>query len=114
VQCDFPRHQFQFILDEELVCCHTKQQSYVFLASAGGTAAAVLLTIRSAAHSPSYVALCNARQLPQVVSLLQRCSLCYLSTFTNDHPHLSLMNFTYYQQDEVRIKHTRAHVVSYH
>jgi nitroimidazol reductase NimA-like FMN-containing flavoprotein (pyridoxamine 5'-phosphate oxidase superfamily) len=55
----------------------------------------------------------NGRQ-PQVVSLLQRCSLCYLSTFTNDHPHLSLMNFTYYQQDEVQIKYTRVHVVSYH
>ncbi len=32
----------------------------------------------------------------QVVRLLQASRLCFLSTFSDDHPHLSLMNFTYY------------------
>lgn len=32
----------------------------------------------------------------QVVRLLQASRLCFLSTFSNDHPHLSLMNFTYH------------------
>ncbi|CAM9178817.1 unnamed protein product [Hapterophycus canaliculatus] len=31
-----------------------------------------------------------------VVRLLQASRLCFLSTFSDDHPHLSLMNFTYY------------------
>ena len=43
----------------------------------------------------------------QVVQLLERCSLCYLSTFHQEAPHLSLMNFTYYQADEVIIMSTR-------
>ena len=31
-----------------------------------------------------------------MVRLLQASRLCFLSTFSDDHPHLSLMNFTYY------------------
>ncbi|KAG5186739.1 hypothetical protein JKP88DRAFT_36281 [Tribonema minus] len=50
---------------------------------------------------------------PEVVALLHKCSLCYLSTFTDDHPHLSLMNFTYYQPDEVIIMSTRRDTKKY-
>lgn len=39
-----------------------------------------------------------------VVRLLQASRLCHLGTQSeNNEPHLSLMNFTYYQQDEVII-----------
>lgn len=31
----------------------------------------------------------------QVVRLLESSRLCFLSTFCDDHPHLSVMNFTY-------------------
>ena len=33
--------------------------------------------------------------------------LCFLATVSGNEPHLSLMNFTYYQQDEVLIFTTR-------
>ncbi|CAN0237439.1 unnamed protein product, partial [Phaeothamnion confervicola] len=47
--------------------------------------------------------------LPQevVVKLLEASSLCFLSTFSDDHPHLSLMNFTYFQAEEIIIFSTR-------
>lgn len=31
-----------------------------------------------------------------MVRLLRSSRLCFLSTFCDDHPHLSLMNFTYH------------------
>lgn len=36
----------------------------------------------------------------QVVRLLRASRLCFLSTFSDDHPHLSLMNFTYYPGEQ--------------
>ncbi|CAN0411824.1 unnamed protein product [Pylaiella littoralis] len=49
-----------------------------------------------------------------VVRLLQASRLCFLSTFSDDHPHLSLMNFTYYPADEVIILSTRRDTKKYH
>ncbi|CAN0301068.1 unnamed protein product [Scytosiphon promiscuus] len=59
--------------------------------------------------------------LPEdVVRLLQASRLCFLSTFSDDHPHLSLMNFTYYpgkrislSSDEVIILSTRRDTKKY-
>ncbi|CAN0118754.1 unnamed protein product, partial [Ectocarpus sp. 12 AP-2014] len=48
-----------------------------------------------------------------VVRLLQASRLCFLSTFSNDHPHLSLMNFTYHHADEVIILSTRRDTKKY-
>eukprot|EP00752_Nemacystus_decipiens_P002771 g2589.t1 len=48
-----------------------------------------------------------------VVRLLQASRLCFLSTFSDDHPHLSLMNFTYYPADEVIILSTRRDTKKY-
>ncbi|CAN0135428.1 unnamed protein product [Scytosiphon promiscuus] len=55
-----------------------------------------------------------------VVRLLQASRLCFLSTFSDDHPHLSLMNFTYYpgkrislSSDEVIILSTRRDTKKY-
>ncbi|CAM9260142.1 unnamed protein product [Ectocarpus fasciculatus] len=48
-----------------------------------------------------------------VVRLLQASRLCFLSTFTDDHPHLSLMNFTYHHADEVIILSTRRDTKKY-
>ncbi|CAM9147110.1 unnamed protein product [Ectocarpus sp. 8 AP-2014] len=48
-----------------------------------------------------------------VVRLLQASRLCFLSTFSNDHPHLSLMNFTYHRADEVIILSTRRDTKKY-
>ncbi|CAN0216954.1 unnamed protein product [Scytosiphon promiscuus] len=55
-----------------------------------------------------------------VVRLLQASRLCFLSTFSDDHPHLSLMNFTYYPgkrisllSDEVIILSTRRDTKKY-
>lgn len=46
--------------------------------------------------------------LPQeVVDLLNISKLCFLATVSGNEPHLSLMNFTYYQPDEVLIFTTR-------
>jgi hypothetical protein len=42
-----------------------------------------------------------------VVRLLEASQLCFLSTSHNNDPHLSLMNFTYYQPDEVIILCTK-------
>ena len=42
-----------------------------------------------------------------VVRLLEASQLCFLSTSHNNDPHLSLMNFTYYQKDEVVILCTK-------
>jgi hypothetical protein len=44
---------------------------------------------------------------PEVVALLRSCALCYLSTVADGSPHLSLMNFTYCQQEEKIIMSTR-------
>mmetsp|Transcript_52111 Transcript_52111/g.93397 ORF Transcript_52111/g.93397 Transcript_52111/m.93397 type:complete len:243 (-) Transcript_52111:130-858(-) len=57
--------------------------------------------------------------LPQaVVMLLQQSRLGYLSTATTDgetaSPHLSLMTFTYVQEDEVIIMTTRKDTQKYH
>mmetsp|Transcript_27635 Transcript_27635/g.43505 ORF Transcript_27635/g.43505 Transcript_27635/m.43505 type:complete len:218 (+) Transcript_27635:36-689(+) len=43
----------------------------------------------------------------EVVDLLSIARLCYLSTSDGRTPHLSLMNFTYNQEDEVIIMSTR-------
>ncbi|CAB1106433.1 unnamed protein product [Ectocarpus sp. CCAP 1310/34] len=48
-----------------------------------------------------------------VVRLLQASRLCFLSTFSDDHPHLSLMNFTYHHADEVIILSTRRDTKKY-
>ena len=42
-----------------------------------------------------------------VVRLLEASQLCFLSTSTNNDPHLSLMNFTYYQKEEIVIMCTQ-------
>ena len=42
-----------------------------------------------------------------VVRLLEASQLCFLSTSHNNDPHLSLMNFTYYQKDELVIMCTK-------
>ena len=39
----------------------------------------------------------------EAVNILQISKLCHLATCTDNEPHLSLMNFTYYQLDEVII-----------
>lgn len=44
---------------------------------------------------------------PTVVNLLRASQLCFLSTSYGNDPHLSLMNFTYYQEDEVVIMATK-------
>ena len=43
----------------------------------------------------------------EVVDLLNISKLCFLATVSGSEPHLSLMNFTYYQPDEVLIFTTR-------
>jgi len=43
----------------------------------------------------------------EVVELLNMSKLCFLATVSGNEPHLSLMNFTYYQPDEVLIFTTR-------
>lgn len=43
----------------------------------------------------------------EVVDLLNISKLCFLATVSGNEPHLSLMNFTYYQPDEVLIFTTR-------
>ncbi|CAM9870369.1 unnamed protein product, partial [Choristocarpus tenellus] len=43
----------------------------------------------------------------EVVRLLESSCLCFLSTFSDNHPHLSLMNFTYVARDEVIVLSTR-------
>ena len=46
--------------------------------------------------------------LPEAVTrLLKASQLCFLSTSYGNDPHLSLMNFTYFQPDEVVIMTTR-------
>ena len=42
-----------------------------------------------------------------VVRLLQASQLCFLSTSFRNDPHLSLMNFTYYQDEEIVIMATK-------
>lgn len=44
---------------------------------------------------------------PQVVALLQATRLCHLSTTDGLVPHLSLMNFTYYQGQRRWTTHTQ-------
>ena len=44
---------------------------------------------------------------PTVVQLLNASQLCFLSTSFGNDPHLSLMNFTYYQPEEVVIMCTK-------
>ena len=42
-----------------------------------------------------------------VVTLLMASRLCFLATQSSNDPHLSLMNFTYYQPEEILIMTTR-------
>jgi len=42
-----------------------------------------------------------------IVRLLKASRLCFLATTANDEPHLSLMNFTYHQEEEIIIMCTR-------
>jgi len=42
-----------------------------------------------------------------VVTLLLASRLCFLATQSSNDPHLSLMNFTYYQPEEILIMTTR-------
>lgn len=49
----------------------------------------------------------------EVVQLLQISKLCFLATINESEPHLSLMNFTYYQPDEVMIVCTRRNTKKY-
>lgn len=52
--------------------------------------------------------------LPQeAVNILSISKLCHLATCTDNEPHLSLMNFTYYQSDEVIILCTRRNTKKY-
>ena len=44
---------------------------------------------------------------PSVVALLRSSALCYLSTVADGTPHLSLMNFTYCQEEEKIVMSTR-------
>ena len=48
-----------------------------------------------------------------VVSLLNASRLCHLGTQNNNDPHLSLMNFTYYQEEEILILTTRKDTKKY-
>ena len=48
-----------------------------------------------------------------VVSLLNASRLCHLATQHNNDPHLSLMNFTYYQEEEILIMTTRRDTKKY-
>lgn len=50
----------------------------------------------------------------QVVKLLMASRLCFLATQTNNNdPHLSLMNFTYFQAEEILIMTTRKNTKKY-
>ena len=49
----------------------------------------------------------------EAVNILQISKLCHLATCTDNEPHLSLMNFTYYQLDEVIILCTRRNTKKY-
>ena len=50
----------------------------------------------------------------EVVTLLDASRLCHLATqSTNHEPHLSLMNFTYYQEEEVIIMCTKRKTTKY-
>jgi hypothetical protein len=65
---------------------------------------------RSAPNSPNTPlssALIKPPLPPTVVRLLQASQLCFLSTSFGNDPHLSLMNFTYYQEEEVVIMATK-------
>lgn len=48
-----------------------------------------------------------------VVNLLVASRLCFLATQTTNDPHLSLMNFTYYQPEEILIMTTRKNTKKY-
>ena len=48
-----------------------------------------------------------------VVTLLMASRLCFLATQTTNDPHLSLMNFTYYQPEEILIMTTRKNTKKY-
>ena len=49
----------------------------------------------------------------EAVNILQISKLCHLATCTDNEPHLALMNFTYYQSDEVIILCTRRNTKKY-
>lgn len=50
---------------------------------------------------------------PEVVQTLSTAHQCFLATQNDGEPHLSLMRFTYYQQDEVVILTTRRNTKKY-
>ena len=50
---------------------------------------------------------------PEVVQTLSKRRQCFLATQHDGEPHLSLMRFTYYQQDEVIILTTRRNTKKY-
>jgi len=49
----------------------------------------------------------------EAVNILHLSKLCHLATCTDNEPHLSLMNYTYYQLDEVIILCTRRNTKKY-
>ena len=49
----------------------------------------------------------------EIVDLLKLSKLCFLATVNDSEPHLSLMNFTYFQQDEVLIVCSRRDTKKY-
>jgi nitroimidazol reductase NimA-like FMN-containing flavoprotein (pyridoxamine 5'-phosphate oxidase superfamily) len=50
---------------------------------------------------------------PLAVRMLEASRLCHLATSSDNHSHLSLMNFTYYQAEEVIIICTRRDTKKY-
>jgi general stress protein 26 len=44
----------------------------------------------------------------QILKLLEEEKFCFLATTYQDHPHLSLMNFTYFKEEELIILSSRA------
>lgn len=49
----------------------------------------------------------------EVVAVLKNSKLCYLATCYDGSPHLSLMNFTYFQGEEVIILSTRRNTLKF-
>ena len=46
--------------------------------------------------------------IDQLLKLLEREKFCFLATSYEDHPHVSLMNFTYLQEEKLIILSSRA------